>query len=91
MRLYATSQAAAQANADKAHAYLIASDEAYAASVAAGQTVRWAVPARDVDADGNPVGEWFIAVEPRCLGAFTDAELSRLDAEGLALLGAAHG
>lgn len=86
MRLYTTSQSAAESLQAKAHAYLIATDSGYAASVQAGQTVRWATPSRDVDENGQPVGQWFIAVEPRCFGAFSDAELQGLDAEGHSLL-----
>lgn len=79
MRITAPTQAAAQALQDKAHAFMIANDPPYADSVAQGHTLRWAVPARDVDANGNPVGDWFIPVEDRCLGAFTADELLRVD------------
>lgn len=81
MRLYADSQEQAQDFADRAHAYLLAdeNDAAYARSAQAGQTARWAVPSRDVDEDGSAVGDWYIPVELRCLGAFTEKELARLD------------
>lgn len=78
MRIFAGSEEEAQALADSCHAYLIATDPTYAASVAAGQTVRWAIPAQEDD-------QWFIPVEPRCFGAFTEAQLLQLDDEGKAL------
>lgn len=62
-------EAAAKELADRIHAYLIANDEAYTASAAAGQTLRWAVPVQDEES-----GLWSVPVEPRCAGALTDAE-----------------
>ncbi len=62
MRKYAASQAESQSDADRCHAHLIATDKHYAESVTAGGTKRWAVPQRDVDDKGQPVGQWWIAV-----------------------------
>ena len=81
MRIFAQSEAQAQSFADRCHDHLIATDSAYAASVDAGQTVRWAILAQED-------GQWFIPVEPRCFGAFTEAELLNLDEEGKAVLDA---
>lgn len=83
MKLFADSEAAAQALADKAHAYLIEHDAGYAESVESGRTTQWAVPTRDLDDKGEPIGDWYIPVEPRCIDAFGAAELERLDVEGL--------
>ena len=73
MRLLADTEDQAKSLADLAHGYMIGTDAAYAASVEAGQTLRWAVPQQD------EAGQWSIVVESRCLGAFTDTELLRLD------------
>jgi hypothetical protein len=75
MRLEFDTKAAAQSKADAIHAWLIANDAAYAASVASGQTLRWAIPRQDVDKDGNVIGtKWHIAVKGRCMGALTAQE-----------------
>lgn len=69
-RLYFPTRAEAQAKADDIHAWLIANDTAYAASVMAGHTTKWADPMQDVDDDGNVVGSmWYVPVSERCAGA----------------------
>jgi len=88
MRIYTSTEAQAQALADKAHAYLIERDAGYAKSVEAGRTTQWAVPTRDLDDNGEPVSDWYIPIEPRCIDAFESAELERLDAEGLEFVAA---
>ncbi len=62
-------EAAAQELADRIHEYLIANDEAYAASVWAGHTLHWAFPSQDKE-----TGLWSVPIEPRCIGALTEAE-----------------
>lgn len=91
MKLTAATEQSCQALGDKAHVYKIARSTDYAASVAAGRTVRWSLPLRETDANGNPVGDWYIPFEPDLLGAFSEAELQGLDQDGkdwLASLGA---
>lgn len=78
MILSKATEAAAQELADRCHAYLIANDAAYAASVAAGQTLRWAIPAQD---DGT--GLWAVVVDDRCLGALTPEEYTLPSPEAL--------
>jgi len=86
MRITATSEAEAKALADKAHAHKIATDPAYAKSVEQGRTTNWAVPRRDLDDKGQPVGDWFIAVEGSVLESFSEAEQVKLDVEAKAIL-----
>ncbi len=61
-------EAAAQELADRCHAHLIANDEAYAASVEAGQTLRWAIPTQQDD------GTWAVPVNERVFGCLTADE-----------------
>jgi hypothetical protein len=74
MRLEFDTKAAAQSKADAIHAWLVANNPPYAASVASGQTLRWAEPRQDVDADGKPFGKWHIAVKSRCMNSLTAQE-----------------
>lgn len=79
MILTKPTQAEAQELADRCHAYLIANDPAYAASVEAGQTTAWAVPQEvfALDADGKPTGPslgWQVTIEPRVFGVLTAEE-----------------
>lgn len=73
MILTKPTEAAAQELADRCHAYLLANDSPYAASVAAGQTLRWAIPTQDED-----TGLWTVPVSERVLGVLTDAERAEL-------------
>lgn len=82
MKLYAATEQACQALADKAHAYKIERSAAYAQSVQDGKTLRWSLPLRETDANGDPVGDWYIPFEADLLGAFTEAELQGLDQDG---------
>lgn len=69
-RLEFTTQAEAQAEADRIHAWMVANDTAYAASVYAGHTTKWADPIQDYDDDGNVIGtKWCVPVSARCAGA----------------------
>ena len=75
MRLTFSTQADAQARADSIHAQLIATDADYAASAAADQTVRWAIPYQDKDGAGNVIGtNWYVTVSSRCQQVLTAAE-----------------
>jgi hypothetical protein len=67
MRIEAPTEAAAQALQDRVHSALIAGSPAYARSVAAGQTLRWAYPMRDG-------GAWSILLKDRALFALTPGE-----------------
>lgn len=87
-RLYAVSEVAAQALADKAHAFLIANNPAYAGSVARGETLRWAKPKQELDKDGKPFGEFYIEVEDKCIDCFTGVEQQKLDQAGKDFLAA---
>lgn len=69
MILTKTTEAEAQALADRCHEYLIVNDEAYAASAFASQTLQWAIPSHDEE-----TGLWSVPVELRCAGALTDSE-----------------
>jgi hypothetical protein len=66
MQKLITTQAAAQTAADKCHAYFIANNERYAASVKRGGTIAWDIPQQDLatDIDGNLIpnasAKWFI-------------------------------
>lgn len=80
MRLTFSTQADAQARADSIHAQMIATDADYAASAAADQTLRWAVPYQDynTDAQGNPTTpiepNWYVTVSDRCEQVLTPTE-----------------
>lgn len=69
MILTKPTQAEAQELADRCHAYLIAHDEAYAASVWNGYTLQWAIPAQD-----EATGLWSVPVNERVYGCLTKAE-----------------
>ena len=69
MILTKTTEAEAQELADRCHAYLIANDPAYAASVEAGHTLQWAIPTQDED-----TGLWNVPVSERVLGCLTAEE-----------------
>ena len=69
MILTKPTEAEAQELADRCHAWLIANDSAYAASVAAGQTRQWAIPAQDED-----TGLWQVLVNERVYPCLTKAE-----------------
>tara|TARA_R110000868_G_scaffold163567_1_gene395827 strand:+ start:661 stop:891 length:231 start_codon:yes stop_codon:yes gene_type:complete len=75
MKLYADSEAVAQEFAERAHDYLLFNDKSYAESAKAGHTKRWDV----AHSDGKK--GWFINVEERCLVAFREKELTRLESE----------
>lgn len=69
MILTKPTEAEAQELADRCHAYLIANDSAYAASVAAGQTTAWAIPSLDEE-----TGLWSVPVTERVYPCLTKAE-----------------
>ena len=62
-------EAAAQELADRCHAYLVDNDEAYAASVEAGQTLQWAIPTQDEE-----TGLWLVPLNERVYGCLTEDE-----------------
>jgi len=64
-RLQFNTQAEAQAKADAIHNWMLANDTAYAASVLAGHTTKWADPIHDEE---NNV--WLVPVSERCAGAY---------------------
>lgn len=69
MILTKPTQAEAQELADRCHTWLIAHDEAYAASVWAGHTLQWAIPTQDED-----TGLWQVPVNERVFPCLTKAE-----------------
>ena len=88
MRYIAASKADAEAAADKAHQHKIATDPAYAKSVAEGRTLRWSLPLQEVDKDGKPVGGYYIPVEERVLDAFNSVDQDKCDAQAKTVLAA---
>lgn len=76
-RLEFATQSEAQACADSIHQRMAANFTAYARSVAAGQTLRWAIPYQDVDESGRPIGSnWYVNVKDRCDSVLTTQETS---------------
>ena len=70
-RLEFNTRSEAQAKADAIHDWLLANDRAYAASVYAGFTEKWADPMQDRDENGTPIGtKWYVPVSERCAGAY---------------------
>lgn len=90
MILTKATEAEAQELADRCHAYLIANDQAYAASVAAGQTLQWAIPTLVYadselgfnDQPGLVVG-WSVPVNERVFGCLTAEEYTPPDPPAL--------
>lgn len=69
MILTKPTQAEAQELADRCHVWLIDNDPAYAESVAAGQTLQWAIPTQ-----GEDSGLWSVPVNERVFPCLTKAE-----------------
>ncbi len=69
MILTKATQAEAQELADRCHEYLIANDEAYAASVWNGHTLQWAIPTQDEE-----TGMWNVPVNERVYPCLTAEE-----------------
>ena len=70
-RLSFPTRAEAQAKADAIHDWMLANDTAYAASVYAGHTVKWADAVQDYDENGKVIGsKWYVPVSERCAGAY---------------------
>lgn len=82
MRLEFTTRAAAQAFSDAIHARMIARHSAYARSAQAGHTSAWAMPYRDLDANRNPVGNWWVNLKERVAPVLMPAERSALKPYG---------
>lgn len=78
MILTKPTQAEAQELADRCHAYLLANDPAYAASVAAGHTLQWAIPAQDKE-----TGLWSVPVSERVYPCLTSEEYAPPPADPL--------
>lgn len=74
MILTKPTQAEAQELADRCHAWLIANDPAYAASVEAGHTLQWAIPTQ-----GEKTGLWSVPVNERVFGCLTAEEYTPPD------------
>lgn len=77
-RIFFTVQSDAQAFCDKTHASMIASSPEYAKSVTDGQTVRWDAPRQDLDAQGKPVGDFFVIVQDRATPTLTPGEIAKV-------------
>lgn len=73
MILTKPTQAAAQELADRCHAWLIANDAAYSSSVAAGKTLRWAIPRQNPE-----TGLWEVPVYERIHVALNESERAEL-------------
>ncbi len=80
MRLLLPNQAAAQGKATAIHNALLAQNSDYAASVARGNTVRWAVPYQDLDAiGGSPINSnWYVNCKTRMLGSLSGPDRAAL-------------
>lgn len=79
MRLSFASQIDAQACADRVHAWVIAHNASYAASVQAGQTTAWAKPYQDLDIDRKPLSlNWYINLKDRSFDALSSSEKAAL-------------
>jgi len=84
-KLYSLTQATAQARADSLHTRMLATDPAYAASVARGQTLRWCQPLQDMSIPAQ-IGDlpvplsafWYCRVNARCAGVLTGGEQTKL-------------
>lgn len=84
MRLTYSTQAEAQAVADRIDTDLEQADPIYAASKqlfrdsgGARGTARWATPYQDLDKDGKPVDTlWHVTVDQRPRKALTEAEVA---------------
>lgn len=74
MILTKPTEAEAQELADRCHVWLIANDEAYAASVWAGHTLQWAIPAQDEE-----TGMWSVSISERVYGCLTAEEYTPPD------------
>jgi hypothetical protein len=70
MRLYFATRIGALVVAARIHQWMIDNRPAYAASVQAGHTVRWAAPRDEGD------GTWSIPIKDRCAGALAADRLS---------------
>lgn len=72
-RLEFSTEAEAQAYADKIHQDMIATDPAYAKSVATGGTTAWAIP---YQLSGSKM--WCVNVKERCLKVIAEADKTKL-------------
>lgn len=77
-RIFCTTRLEAQTICDAIHQRMIASNTAYARSVAAGQTVRWAVPRRDFDENEVETGDYFVTIKDRCEPVLDAIERGRI-------------
>ena len=81
MRLAFATKAAAQAVADRLHAYMQATNSEYAKSVQQGRTTACCKPYQDVGRDGKPIGsDWFLNFKDRHMAGLTVAERADLKA-----------
>lgn len=78
MKVPYTTLAEAQVAADRMHAWMIANAPGYARSVSIGQTLRWAIPTRELDGQGAPIGDFLVGVKPRSFESLTTPERSRV-------------
>jgi hypothetical protein len=78
VRIYCATRLEAQTLCDKIHAQMIANVPSYAKSVADGQTVRWAVPRRDVDANDVEIGDYFVTIKDRVEPVLSPIEKGRI-------------
>lgn len=73
MRLTFTTQGEAQSVCDRIYTDMTA------AGALEPDTVRWAVPTQDRDANGNLLGpDWYVAVDERCRAYLTAAEIAQI-------------
>jgi len=75
-KLLLATQQEAQTLAWACHGYLASTNPAYATDIQSQQTNAWCLPIEEMDADGNPTGQW---------GLWVSAELSPVDSRIAAL------
>ena len=75
MRLRFPAKPAADALAARVHTWMIANNTAYARSVTAGHTLRWAISYQDLLANGTPERpDWHVNLKARSFDALTGPE-----------------
>ncbi len=79
MKLLNDTKAAAETRADEMHQWLITNNPLYAESVHLGYTLRWAIPAQEVDKDGKIIdAAWSVPVDERVIGALRTDERAKI-------------
>jgi hypothetical protein len=79
MRLRYATRLEAGTKANDIHAWMIANVPSYAASVAAGQTTKWANAYQDLDDAGVPISSfWWVNCRQRVIEALSPGEVAAM-------------